>query len=84
MMTYREFYETACALLPGDDDVAVQVEAWRYADGRQTCAWTIWSAQRSALYRGDTPEDALTCLRARIAHNARGTLPDANDTCEVA
>ena len=84
-MTYKQFYEAACALLPKDRPVQVKVETWNRRDvdnGPVTTTWAIYDQERYTHYSGRTPEEALEKCRG-----ARGTDPDPmpadSDPCAV-
>ena len=81
-MTYKQFYEAACALLPKDRPVQVKVETWNYRniDGRVRTTWTIYDEERCTFYEGRTPEEAIAQCRARIVPDQ---MPADSDPCAV-
>ena len=84
MMTYRQFYEAACALLPDSRGVNVQVETWNHRDtDNVTTGWSIYCVDRREHYRGASPEAALSRCRERCDTHAPGEMPATDDTCVV-
>ena len=84
-MTYKQFYEAACALLPKDRPVRVQVETWNYrsVDYTAKTTWTIWDQERQAIYTGPTPDEALEQCRVARRPIVPDQMPADTDPCAV-
>jgi len=64
-MTFKELFESACKIDPSDS-IAIKFEAWRYnypSTSTIKGTWTIWSANLSKHFNGQTAKAALVAYK---------------------